>query len=128
MERTDKFWIVKAKGGRKFHLMRFAEEEGTSEVALCGQRIPWDRRSVSARTIAMPKGDECENCLIKSGHLKEKRSKFNKRLRFCEFAKLAFEFQTREAEAKAREAGVVSEGELSQVREEVRKRFSLFGY
>jgi hypothetical protein len=128
----DKFWSVKARNGHKRHLMKFRGDEGTPEVTLCGNRIPLNNRLGSSRTVLTPSGDECAECLLKSGHAEEKRIAKNKRVAaraksaklnnqetYFFIAYLACDQQLRNAETKAREAGIESESELRRVRQEV---------
>jgi hypothetical protein len=138
MKALDKVWVVKAKGGFKYHLMRHVEGAGTPNFALCGQHIPLEKRLGSACTVAKPKGNECLRCLIKSGHAEELRVARNKRAAAA--ARVAKEFNIRvwfdlrywalerqqeAAEAEAGRQGMVSEGQLRQIREQIRERSGL---
>jgi len=64
------YWRVKIKGGRKIHLVAFVEGQGVGALALCGQPLPNDKRTKpTPRTIEAPSGDECEECLYRSGYM-----------------------------------------------------------
>jgi hypothetical protein len=66
-----RYWRVVVKGGHKAHLTLFVPEQGSGEIALCGQTLPEDARTRGASiTISDPHGNECRSCLIASGHLK----------------------------------------------------------
>jgi hypothetical protein len=66
-----KYWRVMVKRGRKVHLTMFVPDQGSGDLALCGQYLPEDARTRGTpKTISEPLGDECTSCRIASGHLK----------------------------------------------------------
>lgn len=66
-----KYWRVIVKGGRKAHLTPFVPGRGSGDLALCQKILPEDGRTRgSVGTVVSPHGDECDKCLLVSGHKK----------------------------------------------------------
>jgi hypothetical protein len=65
-----RYWRITSQRGRKAHLTKFEPGKGSGDVALCGKALPENTRKGSATTINEPIGNECEQCLKKSGYLK----------------------------------------------------------
>ena len=60
------YWKFKIKGSRKFHLSKEPEERlGTGKATLCG--LSTASRQGSVRTITKLEGDECQQCVERTG-------------------------------------------------------------
>ena len=64
---SAKFWRVLIRRAPKAHLTMYESGKGTSDVALCGKKLPADERRTSSVTITVPLGNECNDCLQLAG-------------------------------------------------------------